>query len=153
MDLPRNGDLYLLYSHSAFKQPGMTNYFLFYNVHISTSPNIDSCKDFKIDSMDLPRNGDRYLIIVNIYREYTKSLAYDMTQTRQKHAFSDHSDLVARRMGFTPFSLAVVLIKAIYSWILYIIFISLCICLGLKNMSDYLRCLRRQMSTTSKISK
>ncbi|XP_053957299.1 protein TAPT1 homolog [Anastrepha ludens] len=50
-----------------------------------------------------------------IYREYTTSLAYDMTQTRQKHAFSDHSDLVARRMGFIPFPLGVVLIKAIYS--------------------------------------
>ncbi|XP_017067288.2 LOW QUALITY PROTEIN: protein TAPT1 homolog [Drosophila eugracilis] len=51
----------------------------------------------------------------SIYREYTTSLAYDMTQTRQKHAFSDHSDLVARRMGFVPFPLAVVLIKAIYT--------------------------------------
>ncbi|KAH8382850.1 hypothetical protein KR009_005574 [Drosophila setifemur] len=51
----------------------------------------------------------------SIYREYTTSLAYDMTQTRQKHAFSDHSDLVARRMGFIPFPLGVVLIKAIYS--------------------------------------
>ncbi|TMW41106.1 hypothetical protein DOY81_013814 [Sarcophaga bullata] len=65
-----------------------------------------------------------------IYREYTTSLAYDMTQTRQKHAFSDHSDLVARRMGFIPFPLAVVLIKAIYSavpfnnlgaWILFLL--------------------------------
>ncbi|XP_032596540.1 protein TAPT1 homolog [Drosophila grimshawi] len=51
----------------------------------------------------------------SIYREYTTSLAYDMTQTRQKHAFSDHSDLVARRMGFIPFPLSVVLIKAIYT--------------------------------------
>uniref|UniRef100_A0A1A9X1M6 Protein TAPT1 homolog n=1 Tax=Glossina brevipalpis TaxID=37001 RepID=A0A1A9X1M6_9MUSC len=65
-----------------------------------------------------------------IYREYTTSLAYDMTQTRQKHAFSDHSDLVARRMGFIPFPLGVVLIKAIYSavsfknfaaWILFVL--------------------------------
>lgn len=65
-----------------------------------------------------------------IYREYTTSLAYDMTQTRQKHAFSDHSDLVARRMGFIPFPLSVVLIKAIYSavsfnnlgaWILFLL--------------------------------
>lgn len=38
-----------------------------------------------------------------------------MTQTRQKHAFSDHSDLVARRMGFIPFPLGVVLIKALYT--------------------------------------
>lgn len=52
---------------------------------------------------------------VDVYREYTISLAYDMTQTRQKHAFSDHSDLVARRMGFIPFPLGVVLIKAVYT--------------------------------------
>ncbi|XP_067615804.1 protein TAPT1 homolog [Eurosta solidaginis] len=77
-----------------------------------------------------------------IYREYTTSLAYDMTQTRQKHAFSDHSDLVARRMGFIPFPLGVVLIKAIYSavsfnnaaaWLLlgltYIFVLGLRICL------------------------
>lgn len=50
----------------------------------------------------------------DVYREYTISLAYDMAQTRQKHAFSDHSDLVARRMGFIPFPLGVVLVKALY---------------------------------------
>lgn len=51
----------------------------------------------------------------DVYREYTISLAYDMTQTRQKHAFSDHSDLVARRMGFIPFPLGVVLLKTLYT--------------------------------------
>ncbi|XP_030374109.1 protein TAPT1 homolog [Scaptodrosophila lebanonensis] len=75
----------------------------------------------------------------SIYREYTTSLAYDMTQTRQKHAFSDHSDLVARRMGFIPFPLAVVLIKAIYTavsfhnlaaWLL--IFLAYLFALGLR---------------------
>lgn len=50
----------------------------------------------------------------DVYKEYTLSLAYDMTQTRQKHAFSDHSDLVARRMGFIPFPLGVVVFKALY---------------------------------------
>uniref|UniRef100_A0A182VRU2 Cleavage stimulation factor subunit 1 n=1 Tax=Anopheles minimus TaxID=112268 RepID=A0A182VRU2_9DIPT len=50
----------------------------------------------------------------DVYREYTTSLAYDMTQTRQKHAFSDHSDLVARRMGFIPYPLGVILVKALY---------------------------------------
>lgn len=54
-------------------------------------------------------------IPTDVYKEYTISLAYDMTQTRQKHAFSDHSDLVARRMGFIPYPLGVVLFKAIYS--------------------------------------
>lgn len=51
----------------------------------------------------------------DVYKEFTISLAYDMTQTRQKHAFSDHSDLVARRIGFIPYPLGVVLIKALYS--------------------------------------
>lgn len=70
-------------------------------------------------------------IPIEVYREYTISIAYDVTQTRQKHAFSDHSDLVgkkilyklyfllilnftARRMGFIPFPLAVVLVKSLY---------------------------------------
>lgn len=53
-------------------------------------------------------------IPIDVYKEYTISLAYDMTQTRQKHAFSDHSDLVARRMGFIPFPLGVVLVKSLY---------------------------------------
>jgi hypothetical protein len=33
-------------------------------------------------------------IPIDVYKEYTISIAYDVTQTRQKHAFSDHSDLV-----------------------------------------------------------
>ncbi|XP_015433723.1 PREDICTED: protein TAPT1 homolog [Dufourea novaeangliae] len=42
-----------------------------------------------------------------VYRDYTISLAYDMTQPRQETAFSDQSDLVARRMGFIPLPLGV----------------------------------------------
>ena len=42
-----------------------------------------------------------------VYRDYTTSLAYDMAQTRQETAFSDPSDLVARRMGFIPLPLGV----------------------------------------------
>lgn len=53
-------------------------------------------------------------IPIDVYKEYTISIAYDVTQTRQKHAFSDHMDLVARRMGFIPIPLAVVLVKALY---------------------------------------
>ncbi|KAI8421786.1 hypothetical protein MSG28_009746 [Choristoneura fumiferana] len=48
-----------------------------------------------------------------VYREYTVSLAYDVAQTRQKHAFSDHSDLVARRMGFIPLPLGVVITRVL----------------------------------------
>ncbi|XP_071442872.1 protein TAPT1 homolog isoform X2 [Hetaerina americana] len=50
---------------------------------------------------------------VDVYRDYTLSLAYDMAQTRQKHAFSDHSDLVARRMGFIPLPLGVVMVRVL----------------------------------------
>ncbi|XP_044737593.1 protein TAPT1 homolog isoform X2 [Chrysoperla carnea] len=49
----------------------------------------------------------------DVYRDYTTSLAYDMAQTRQKNAFSDHSDLVARRMGFIPLPLGVVMVRVL----------------------------------------
>ncbi|XP_033207655.1 protein TAPT1 homolog isoform X2 [Belonocnema kinseyi] len=42
-----------------------------------------------------------------VYRDYTASLAYDMSQTREETAFSDPSDLVARRIGFIPLPLGV----------------------------------------------
>lgn len=53
-------------------------------------------------------------IPTDVFRGYTMSLAYDMSQTRQKHAFSDHSDFIARRMGFIPYPLGIVLVKVIY---------------------------------------
>jgi hypothetical protein len=53
-------------------------------------------------------------IPIEVYREYTVSIAYDVTQTRQKHAFSDHSDLLARRIGLLPYPLGVILVKALY---------------------------------------
>ncbi|XP_060527129.1 protein TAPT1 homolog isoform X2 [Cylas formicarius] len=46
---------------------------------------------------------------LDVYKDYRTSFAYDMAQTRQKRAFSDHSDLVARRMGFIPLPLGVVM--------------------------------------------
>lgn len=48
-----------------------------------------------------------------VYREYTVSLAYDMAQTRQETAFSDPSDLVARRMGFIPLPLSVAIARVL----------------------------------------
>uniref|UniRef100_A0A1B6D317 Protein TAPT1 homolog n=1 Tax=Clastoptera arizonana TaxID=38151 RepID=A0A1B6D317_9HEMI len=50
---------------------------------------------------------------VEVYRDYRLSLAYDMAQTRQKNAFTDHSDLVARRMGFIPLPLGVVMVRVL----------------------------------------
>ncbi|XP_072026078.1 transmembrane anterior posterior transformation protein 1 homolog isoform X2 [Amphiura filiformis] len=41
-----------------------------------------------------------------VYTEYRANLAYDMVISRKKNAFSDHSDIVSRRMGFIPLPLA-----------------------------------------------
>ncbi|XP_064630115.1 transmembrane anterior posterior transformation protein 1 homolog [Lineus longissimus] len=49
----------------------------------------------------------------DVYKEYTISLAYDTAISRQKDAFSDHSDLVSRRMGFTPLPLGCLLFKIV----------------------------------------
>ncbi|KAJ8953158.1 hypothetical protein NQ318_017186 [Aromia moschata] len=73
---------------------------------------------------------------LDVYRDYTTSLAYDMAQTRQKHAFSDHSDLVARRMGFIPLPLGVVMIRVLVHSISItdipsvIVFFTAYLCLG-----------------------
>ncbi|KAG5344663.1 TAPT1 protein, partial [Acromyrmex charruanus] len=48
-----------------------------------------------------------------VYRDYTVSLAYDMAQTRRETAFSDPSDLVARRMGFIPLPLGVAMARVL----------------------------------------
>ena len=50
-----------------------------------------------------------------MYKDYTISLAYDLAQTKQKRAFSDHSDIVSRRMGFIPLPLGVVMLRVIYT--------------------------------------
>lgn len=49
----------------------------------------------------------------DVYKDYTISLAYDVAQTRQKNAFADHSDWVARRMGFIPLPLGVVMFRVL----------------------------------------
>ncbi|XP_041476981.1 transmembrane anterior posterior transformation protein 1 homolog isoform X2 [Lytechinus variegatus] len=69
------------------------------------------------------------------YTEFRASLAYDMVISRKKNAFSDHSDLVARRMGFIPLPLACVVIRIIrqtvkLDWntaVVLIIFLYLCL--------------------------
>jgi len=51
----------------------------------------------------------------DVYKDYTISLAYDLAQTKQKYAFSDHSDIVSRRMGFIPLPLGVVMLRVVYT--------------------------------------
>ncbi|XP_064600982.1 transmembrane anterior posterior transformation protein 1 homolog [Liolophura sinensis] len=49
----------------------------------------------------------------DVYHDFTVSLAYDMSISRQKYAFTDHSDLVSRRMTFTPLPLACLVIHIV----------------------------------------
>ncbi|XP_065556967.1 protein TAPT1 homolog [Artemia franciscana] len=52
-------------------------------------------------------------IPIDVYKDFTTSLAYDLADTKQKFAHTDHSDIVARRMGFTPIPLSVLVIRII----------------------------------------
>lgn len=53
---------------------------------------------------------------VDTYKDYRVSLAYDLCEARKNNAaISDHSDLVARRIGFVSFPLSVVVIKVIFT--------------------------------------
>jgi len=46
-----------------------------------------------------------------VYGDYGISLAYDLTSSKLKSAFSDHSDIVSRRMGFIPLPLGVLVYR------------------------------------------
>uniref|UniRef100_A0A8C5GCQ5 Transmembrane anterior posterior transformation protein 1 homolog n=1 Tax=Gouania willdenowi TaxID=441366 RepID=A0A8C5GCQ5_GOUWI len=54
-------------------------------------------------------------IPADVYSEYRASLAFDLVSSRQKNAYTDYSDSVARRMGFIPLPLAVLLIRVVLS--------------------------------------
>ncbi|KAK2848834.1 hypothetical protein Q5P01_008668 [Channa striata] len=54
-------------------------------------------------------------ITADVYSEYRASLAFDLISSRQKNACTDYSDSVARRMGFIPLPLAVLLIRVVMS--------------------------------------
>ncbi|MEQ2307641.1 Transmembrane anterior posterior transformation protein 1 [Ameca splendens] len=54
-------------------------------------------------------------ITADVYSEYRASLAFELVSSRQKNAYTDYSDSVARRMGFIPLPLAVLLIRVVMS--------------------------------------
>ncbi|XP_070994147.1 transmembrane anterior posterior transformation protein 1 homolog isoform X4 [Oncorhynchus clarkii lewisi] len=54
-------------------------------------------------------------ITADVYSEYRASLAFDLVSCRQKNACTEYSDSVARRMGFIPLPLAVLLIRVVMS--------------------------------------
>ncbi|CAN7938917.1 unnamed protein product, partial [Ixodes hexagonus] len=45
--------------------------------------------------------------------KYITSLAYDLASSKLKNAYSDHSDLISRRMGFIPLPLGALLLRII----------------------------------------
>lgn len=50
-------------------------------------------------------------ISYEVYRDYTVSLAYDLASSKLKNAYSDHSDLVSRRMAFIPLPLGALVFR------------------------------------------
>ncbi|XP_025191726.1 protein TAPT1 homolog [Melanaphis sacchari] len=75
-------------------------------------------------------------INVSVYSDYVLSFANDAVQSYNKKAVSDHSDLVARRMGFIPIPLGVVIIKVLIRCVYFdellvsiILLLSIFICL------------------------
>ncbi|XP_052005501.1 transmembrane anterior posterior transformation protein 1 homolog isoform X2 [Xyrauchen texanus] len=54
-------------------------------------------------------------ITADVYGEYKASLAFELVSSRQQNAYTDYSDSVARRMGFIPLPLAVLLIRVVMS--------------------------------------
>ncbi|XP_051716191.1 transmembrane anterior posterior transformation protein 1 homolog isoform X2 [Ctenopharyngodon idella] len=54
-------------------------------------------------------------ITADVYSEYKASLAFELVSSRQQNAYTDYSDSVARRMGFIPLPLAVLLIRVVMS--------------------------------------
>ncbi|KAI2804211.1 Transmembrane anterior posterior transformation protein 1 [Blomia tropicalis] len=50
----------------------------------------------------------------DVYEDYSISLAYDLVGSKLKSAFSDHSDIISRRMGFIPLPLSVLVIRIFF---------------------------------------
>lgn len=54
-------------------------------------------------------------ISAEVYSEYRTNLAFELLSSRQKNAYTDYSDSVARRMGFIPLPSAILLIRVVMS--------------------------------------
>lgn len=52
-------------------------------------------------------------IPLEVYRDYTISLAYDLVSSKLKNAFSDHLDLLSRRMSFIPLPLGALVFRVL----------------------------------------
>jgi hypothetical protein len=52
-------------------------------------------------------------ITAEVYKDFTITIAYDVVRSRDEKAFSDYSDQVARRMGFIPIPLSILLIRVL----------------------------------------
>ncbi|ULT92744.1 hypothetical protein L3Y34_010080 [Caenorhabditis briggsae] len=48
-----------------------------------------------------------------VYKDFTITIAFDVIRSREESAFSDYSDQVARRMGFIPIPLSIMIIRVL----------------------------------------
>uniref|UniRef100_A0A0N5C6P3 Protein TAPT1 homolog n=1 Tax=Strongyloides papillosus TaxID=174720 RepID=A0A0N5C6P3_STREA len=52
-------------------------------------------------------------INADVYKDFTLTLAFDVVRCKEENAFTDFSDQVARRMGFIPIHLLILLLRII----------------------------------------
>lgn len=52
---------------------------------------------------------------IDVYRDYRTSIAYDLNHKLEKQAFSGHSDIVARRMGFIALPLGILFARVFFA--------------------------------------
>uniref|UniRef100_A0A0N4ZS18 Protein TAPT1 homolog n=1 Tax=Parastrongyloides trichosuri TaxID=131310 RepID=A0A0N4ZS18_PARTI len=64
-------------------------------------------------------------INAEVYKDFTLTLAFDVVRSKEENAFTDYSDQVARRMGFIPIHLLILLLRIISQSIAFSHFTSL----------------------------
>ncbi|XP_028966668.1 transmembrane anterior posterior transformation protein 1 [Galendromus occidentalis] len=63
----------------------------------------------------------------SMYSEYITYLAYDVASSKLKNAYSDHSDLVARRMAFIPLPLGALVLRVVHGSVAIKGYASICL--------------------------
>uniref|UniRef100_A0A8C2IEW7 Transmembrane anterior posterior transformation 1a n=1 Tax=Cyprinus carpio TaxID=7962 RepID=A0A8C2IEW7_CYPCA len=93
-------------------------------------------------------------ITADVYSEYKASLAFELVSSRQQNAYTDYSDSVARRMGFIPLPLAVLVRRYFHLLITMKVLNSIVIlgksCRYVKEANMEGKLFKRQTAQTSK---
>ena len=88
-------------SHYKSPSPHLSPHHLSLQISLSPpiSPSISHCKS-PLPHLSPPLPLTAHLLI-QVYREYTTSICYDMAASKEKDTSSDYMDIVSRRMGLS----------------------------------------------------